>query len=219
MVSLKHLLDNQEVEIFQLQKVDRENVTKEKEAEDRLFYLSAMDTLVYALEAKDEYTAGHSQRVAEMSVAIGKELKLPPDELEDLRWAALLHDIGKIAVDQAIQNKKGKLTSEEYQQVMIHVDIGAKIVRWLTNAKTVEMIKNHHCHYDGKRMEQSLAGKDIPLGARIIAVADAYDAMTSDRPYRDALPVKEAIAEVQRCTGSQFDPMVVSAFYRVVDSA
>jgi len=215
MGSLKNLLDNQEVEIVQLHKLDREDKTKEKE--DRLFYLSAMDTLVYALEAKDKYTAGHSQRVAEMSVSIGKELKLPADELEDLRWGALLHDIGKIAVDQAIQNKKGKLTNEEYQQVMVHVDIGAKIVRWLTNTRTVEMIKNHHCHYDGKREEQALTGKDIPLGARIIALADAYDAMTSDRPYRDALPVDETMVEIQRCTGSQFDPMVVSAFCRVVD--
>jgi len=217
MGSLKSLLNNEEVEIVQLQKVDRDNKTKEKETEDRLFYLSVMDTLVYALEAKDKYTAGHSQRVAELSVAIGKELKLPADELEDLHWGALLHDIGKIAVDQAIQNKKGKLTSEEYQQVMIHVDIGAKIVRWLTNTRTVEMIKNHHCHYDGKGAEESLTGKDIPLGARIIALADAYDAMTSDRPYRGALSAKDAIAEVRRCTGSQFDPMVVSAFSRVVD--
>jgi len=180
--------------------------------EIRKLFLGAIEALVFALEAKDRYTAGHSQRVTEIAVAIGSQLGLSADDIEDLRWAGLLHDVGKIAVDQFIQNKPGKLTTSEYEHIMIHASVGAGIVKPVVNEKVVEMINHHHDHYDGTGLHQVVAGEDIPLGARILAVADAFDAMTSDRPYRSAMSMEEALNEIRRCTGTQFDSVVVTAF-------
>jgi putative nucleotidyltransferase with HDIG domain len=191
------------------QKVDEQTV------EIRRLFLGAIEALVFALEAKDKYTAGHSRRVTEVALAIGRELNLPEDDMEDLRWGSLLHDVGKIAVDQFIQNKPGKLTPAEYEHIMIHAQVGAGIVRPVVNDRVVEMIEHHHDHYDGTGLHQTVAGEDIPLGARILAVADAFDAMTSDRPYRPAMPVEEARQEIRRCIGTQFDPVVASAFLGV----
>jgi putative nucleotidyltransferase with HDIG domain len=153
--------------------------------------------------------------VTEIAVATGRELGLSPDDIEDLRWGGLLHDVGKIAVDQLIQNKPGRLTPEEYEHIMIHAHVGAGIVKPVVNEKVVEMIEHHHDHYDGSGLHQVAAGEDIPLGARILAVADAFDAMTSDRPYRCAMSVDEALKEVRRCIGTQFDPVVAAAFLKI----
>jgi putative nucleotidyltransferase with HDIG domain len=183
--------------------------------EIRRVFLAAIEALVFALEAKDKYTAGHSRRVTDIAVAIGRELGLPSDDIEDLRWGGLLHDVGKIAVDQLIQNKPGKLTPEEYKHIMIHAHIGAGIVKPVVNEKVVEMIEHHHDHYDGSGLHQVVAGKDIPLGARVLAVADAFDAMTSDRPYRSAMPIEEALDEIRRCAGTQFDPVVAAVFPKI----
>jgi putative nucleotidyltransferase with HDIG domain len=183
--------------------------------EIRRVFLGAIEALVFALEAKDKYTAGHSRRVTDIAVAIGRELSLPSDDIEDLRWGGLLHDVGKIAVDQLIQNKPGKLTPEEYEHIMIHAHIGAGIVKPVVNEKVVEMIEHHHDHYDGSGLHQVVAGKDIPLGARVLAVADAFDAMTSDRPYRSAMPIEEALDEIRRCAGTQFDPVVAAVFHKI----
>jgi len=188
------------------QKVDQQTV------EIRRLFLGAIEALVFALEAKDKYTAGHSRRVTEIALAIGRELGLPEDDIEDLRWGSLMHDVGKIAVDQSIQNEPGKLTPEEYEHIMTHANVGAGIVRPVVNDRVVEMIAHHHDRYDGTRLDQSVAGEDIPLGARILAIADAFDAMTSDRPYRPAMAVEEALQEIRRCIGTQFDPVVGSAF-------
>lgn len=182
--------------------------------EIRKLFLGAIEALVFALEAKDRYTAGHSRRVTEIALAIGSALNLPANDMEDLRWGSLLHDVGKIAVDQLIQNKPGKLTREEYEHIMIHAQVGAGIVRPVTNGKVVEMIAHHHDHYDGCGLHQVVKGDDIPLAARILAVADAFDAMTSERPYRSAMSRKEAIEEIKRCNGTQFDPDVVTAFLK-----
>jgi putative nucleotidyltransferase with HDIG domain len=176
--------------------------------------IGAIEALVFALEAKDKYTAGHSRRVTEIAVTIGNELGLPTNDVEDLRWASLLHDVGKIAVDQLVQNKQGKLTPDEYEHIMIHASIGADIVKPVVNEKVVEMISHHHDHYDGNGLCQVVSGEDIPLGARIIAVADAFDAMTSNRPYRSSLSIEEALHEIRRCIGTQFDPSVVYAFLK-----
>jgi putative nucleotidyltransferase with HDIG domain len=191
------------------QKVDEQTV------EIRRLFLGAIEALVFALEAKDKYTAGHSRRVTEVALAIGRELSLPEDYMEDLRWGSLLHDVGKIAVDQFIQNKPGKLTPAEYEHIMIHAQVGAGIVRPVVNDRVVEMVAHHHDRYNGTGLHQVVAGEDIPLGARILAVADAFDAMTSDRPYRPAMPVEEARQEIRRCVGTQFDPVVASAFLRI----
>jgi len=177
--------------------------------------LGAIEALVIALEAKDKYTAGHSRRVTDISVATGKEMGLSGERLEDLRWGSLLHDVGKIAVNQLVQNKPGNLTQEEYEHIMIHAHVGAEIVKPVVRDEVVQIVRHHHDHYDGKGLNQVLIGEDIPFGARILAVADAFDAMTSDRPYRKALPLKTSLAEIRRCKGTQFDPKVVAAFSKL----
>ena len=203
-----------ELEIREYQQYLEQRV-EEQTKEIRKVFLGAIEALAFALEAKDRYTAGHSRGVTEIAVAIGRELGLSPDDIEDLRWGGLLHDVGKIAVDQLIQNKTGELTPEEYEHIMIHAHVGAGIVKPVVNGKVVEMIEHHHDHYDGSGMNQVVIGEDIPLGARILAVADAFDAMTSDRPYRSAMSIEEALSEIMRCTGTQFDPVVAAAFFKI----
>ncbi|HEY40761.1 MAG TPA: response regulator [Dehalococcoidia bacterium] len=188
-----------------------EQEVKDKTQESREMFLGAIESLVYALEAKDPYTAGHSRRVTSIALSIGEQLGLSKDELEDLRWGALLHDVGKIAVDSNIQNKPGTLTSDEYRHVMTHAIVGPQIVRPIATERVLDMIAHHHDHYDGNGTGQNVAGKNIPLGARILAVADTFDAMTSDRPYRDAMSPAAVLSEIKQCAGTQFDPAVVEA--------
>jgi putative nucleotidyltransferase with HDIG domain len=204
-----------QLEIREYQQYLEEKV-EEQMIEMRKLFLGAIEALVSALEAKDKYTGGHSRRVTEVALALGKELGLSPQDMEDLRWGSLLHDVGKIAVDQLIQNKPGKLTREEYEHIMIHAHVGAEIVRPVVNGKITKMIEHHHDHYDGSGLHQVIAGSNIPLGARILAVADAFDAMISDRPYRSAMSITEIVEEIKRCAGTQFDPVVVAAFLNTV---
>jgi putative two-component system response regulator len=178
--------------------------------ESRNLFMGAIETLVNTLESTDAYTAGHSQAVAEMALMIGGQLKLSAKEMEDLRWSALLHDVGKIAVDPDILNKPGELTSSEYRHIMTHAVIGPSLVKPFVNKDVVEIISHHHDHYDGGGYNQTVKGKEIPLGARIIAVADAYQAMVSDRPYRRALSEQDAIEEILWYSGTQFDPIVAN---------
>jgi putative nucleotidyltransferase with HDIG domain len=201
---------------LQLQIEDYHNNMEEKisqqSKEIRTVFLEAIKSLVFALEDKDEYTTGHSMRVAEISVAIGKDLGLSPEEIEDLRWASLLHDVGKIAVDQIIQNKPEKLTIEEYEHIMVHASIGANIIRPVVNENIIKIIEHHHDHYDGSGWHQTISGEKIPLGARILAISDAFVAMISSRPYRSAKSINEAVAEIKRCSGSQFDAEITRVF-------
>jgi putative nucleotidyltransferase with HDIG domain len=183
-------------------------------AEIQRLSLSGIEALIYALEAKDRYTAGHSRRVSDISVAIGEALGLDRKEMDDLRWGSLLHDVGKIAVNPMIQNKEGRLTKEEYEHVMIHPRVGAQIVKPVVNQKVIDIIEHHHDHFNGGGLYQNGKGEDIPQGARVIAVADAFDAMTSDRPYRAKMTDDEAMKEVLRCTLTQFDPAIVTAFLK-----
>ena len=191
-----------------------EEKVEEQTRKIRQLFLGAIEALVFALEAKDRYTVGHSRRVTEIAMAIGSELGLSADDFDDLRWGSLLHDVGKIAVDQLIQNKPGRLTPEEYEHIMTHAHVGAGIVKPVVNENVVAMIEHHHDRYDGSGLHQVVAGCDIPLAARILALADAFDAMTSNRPYRSAMSREEALAEIKRCTGTQFDPVVVTAFLK-----
>jgi len=203
-----------ELQIKEYQEHLRQKV-EQQTSEIRRLFLGAIEALVFALEAKDKYTAGHSRRVTEIALAIGRELNLPEDDIEDLRWGSLLHDVGKIAVDQFIQNKPGRLTPEEYEHIMIHAQVGAGIVKPVVNHRVTAIVEHHHDHYNGAGLHQVVAREDIPLGARILAVADAFDAMTSDRPYRPAMPVAEALQEIRRCIGTQFDPVVAGAFLKI----
>jgi len=207
-----------QLEIRDYQQFLEERIEEQK-IEMRRLFLGAIDALVFALEAKDKYTGGHSRRVSEIAVAVGKELGLSTQDMEDLRWGSLLHDIGKIAIDEAVQNKPGKLTFEEYEHIMTHAHVGASIVGPVVNGKITKMIEHHHDHYNGSGLHQIVSGRDIPLEARILAVADAFDAMTSSRPYRGAMSIAQAVEEIRRCADTQFDPTVVTAFLRTVQTA
>jgi putative nucleotidyltransferase with HDIG domain len=184
-----------------------------------LFY-SAVQALADAVDAKDPYTHGHSRRVALYAVAIGKQLDLSPAELADLELASLLHDVGKIGTSEAVLNKPGKLSPREYEHMKQHVVEGAEIVGHVeAMRKLVPIILHHHERYDGHGYPRGLAGEEIPLGARILAVADAFDAMTSSRPYRPAMSIEQAVEEIKANRGTQFDPSVVDAFLRYLACA
>jgi putative two-component system response regulator len=215
-MSVERTFDKRELQL-KIKEYQRslEQKVGEQTDEIRKLFLGAIESLVFALEAKDKYTGGHSRRVADIAVALGMKLGLKGDEISDLRWAGLLHDVGKIAVDQMIQNKPGKLNREEYEHIMIHAHVGAGIVKPVVNESVVEIIEHHHDHYDGTGLHQTVAGEKIPLGARILAVADSYDAMTSDRPYRAALSQEEAFKEIEICSGTQFDPDIAAAFLNI----
>ncbi len=179
-------------------------------------YLGTMAALVSTIEAKDCYTRGHSERVTDIAVSIAKELGFPEHEQELIRYACQLHDIGKIGIRDHILNKLGALEQDEWDEIKHHPTTGADIVKSLGFLeKGILFIKHHHERYDGNGYPEGLKMEDIPLGARIIAVADSFDAMTSDRAYRKAKSVDEAILELKENAGKQFDPQVVEAFLRV----
>lgn len=194
-------------------RVNLENRVKEQTELINKMYVRAINALIKALEAKDFYTRGHSQRVTRYSVAIGQDLGLPPDQIRELRRAASLHDLGKIGVRDAILNKPGKLTDEEIGEVLRHPEMATRILSPIPFfRKLLPSILHHHERFDGLGYPGRLKGKEIPLDSRIMAVCDAYDAMTSDRAYRAALPAEDAAAEILRCSGAQFDPEIVSVF-------
>jgi len=177
-------------------------------------FIDAVESLVGALEAKDKYTAGHSRRVTKIATDIAVVLGIRGEEMENLRWAALLHDIGKIGIDPTIQNKPGMLTPSEYNYILTHCTIGPGIVQPLVNEIISDAIRHHHDSYDGNGLNQAVKGDQIPLISRILAIADSFDAMTSDRPYRASMPPLKAFEEIVRCSGTQFDPKVVQAFLK-----
>ena len=183
------------------------------EREDLL--LAAIESLVTALEAKDTYTFGHSSQVSTFAVAIAKEFNFSEQELFNIRIAALLHDIGKIGIPDQVLHKDGKPSEEEWLIIQQHPTIGAKILAGIPALSLVTgMVLHHHARWDGWGYPEKLAGESIPFGARIIAVADSFQAMISDRPYRKGMEESVAVAEIRRCSGSQFDPAVVDAFLR-----
>ena len=178
-------------------------------------FVSAIAALVEALEHKDAYTASHAQGVAELSEAVGRRLGLEGEELRVLGHAALLHDIGKIAIPTEILVKPEALTPDEFDVIKSHAAVGAGMVARIPGLEPVAPLVRHaHERWDGGGYPDGLAGEDIPLGARVVSVCDAFHAMTSDRPYRSAMNAAEAVAELQRGAGRQFDPAVVSALLR-----
>jgi len=188
---------------------------KVKEQTDiiNLMYVRSIDAMIKALEAKDFYTRGHSQRVTLYSLAIATELGMTGEELEDLRRASVLHDLGKIGVREAVLNKPGKLTEEEFAEIVRHPETAVRILEPIPFFRPLlPAIRHHHERFDGKGYPSRLAGTNIPFASRIMSIADTFDAMTSTRAYRKALPVADAIAEIRRCSGTQFDPDIVPAF-------
>ena len=180
-------------------------------------YLETIETLRYTVEAKDKYTRGHSDRVAEYSVLIGKAVGLSDKDLRTLQVGGLFHDVGKIGVPDIILQKESKLTDDEYSEIKNHPSIGAHI---LSNASIFEniipIVKHHHEKYDGHGYPSQLKGEDIPYFARIASIADSFDAMTSRRTYRDSLQIETVIKEFERCKGTQFDPKLADLFLDIL---
>lgn len=176
--------------------------------------LASITSLVLVLEARDKCTHGHSSRMAEYALAIARELRFPPHRLEQLRRSCLLHDIGKIGIPDAIMDKPGPLSGHEHAVMATHPVLGATVVGPLEPLVDPKWIAHHHERYDGTGYPSGLKGGEVPLGSRIAALADAFDAMTTARPYRPAKDWEEAIAEIRANAGTQFDPMVVEAFLR-----
>ncbi|MBI1886658.1 MAG: HD-GYP domain-containing protein [Chloroflexi bacterium] len=221
--SFKQYLDRTTRSVVELQEAHDEL----KEAHDQLketmsslhrAYDGTLRSLIAALDTRDSETRGHSERVADTALAIAGEIDIDPSsrEWQELEWGALLHDVGKVGVPDAILRKAGKLTSEEWDAMRLHPAAGHEIlsgVEFLGSA--AEVVYAHHERYDGTGYPRGLAGDQIPLGARIFAVADAFDAMISDRPYRKGMAPTKALAEILENSGSQFDPEVVHAFLKV----
>ncbi len=181
-------------------------------------YLEVITALASAIDARDSYTHGHSNRVTLYAVAIAEEMRLEPYEVDVIRNASILHDVGKIGIRESILHKPGKLTKDEVREMQYHPYIGYKILQSVKLLEPVlPLVYHHQEHYDGGGYPEGLSGEEIPLGSRIIAVADAFEAMTSDRPYRLALESEVALAELDRLSGKQFDPVVVEVFLRLAE--
>jgi HD-GYP domain-containing protein (c-di-GMP phosphodiesterase class II) len=192
---------------------------KQAAEENRELFLGSIRMLAAAIDEKDPYTRGHSDRVAKYSVMIGQQLELPAKELDRLRISALLHDVGKIGVDDRVLKKPGALTAEEFQIMKQHPSKGANIMRPVAQLKDVlPGIELHHEHVDGKGYPYGLKGEDIPMMARIIAVSDTLDAITTNRPYQSAMEIDEALRIIRKVAGSKFDLTVVEALEAVVQS-
>lgn len=190
----------------------------EKNVEIQKMSLQTIATIANTIDAKDEYTRGHSKRVSEYSALIARELKRPEEEIQNICSIALLHDIGKIGVPDAVLNKPGKLTQEEYQLMKQHTVIGAEILKDIGMLPGIDIgAKYHHERYDGKGYPDGLKGEEIPYIARIIAVADAYDAMTSNRVYRKHLSDEKVLEELKKGVGTQFDPEAARALITLIE--
>ena len=204
--------------IEQMQEIKKINDELE-ESNEKLeeAYMSTIQTLRYTVEAKDTYTRGHSDRVSAYSVLIGKYLGLGEKDIHDLELGGLFHDIGKIGVPDAILRKEAKLTDDEYSEIKNHPAIGEHILSSASIFKDIiPIVKHHHEKYDGTGYPGKLKGENIPYLARIAAVADTFDTMTSKRSYRDSLPIYVVIAEFERCKGTQFDPKIADVFLDIL---
>ncbi|MDH4227415.1 MAG: response regulator [Deltaproteobacteria bacterium] len=190
-----------------------------KEAERAEFLREIVEALIMALEARDPYTKGHSERVTEYSMIIGVEMGLTKDLLTTIRHSARLHDLGKIGTEDHHLYKMGALTSDEKNQVARHPELGSVILKSIRLLEDyIPGVRHHHERYDGKGYPDGLRGEEIPLIARIISVADAFDAMLSSRPYRKAMKIDDAVDQLQKFKGVQFDPVVVDALLNAIGS-
>ncbi|RKY34470.1 MAG: hypothetical protein DRP80_03655 [Candidatus Omnitrophota bacterium] len=206
--------------VFKGEIQDVESLQKKLESLNRLVSEGLVDMIhgfAKTIDAKDSYTGRHVEDTAIIAEKIAKKLKLPPQEVENIKHAAILHDLGKVGIEEKILSKKGKLTPKEMKRIKKHPLIAAQILKSVhALSGAVPAILHHHERYDGKGYPYGLKGEEIPLSARIIAVADVYQALISDRPYRKAYSKKEAIEIIKKESGSQFDPKIVKAFLEIV---
>ena len=215
---LEALVENQTSEIRQLLSKEQERSSELNKAleEIQITHDATIDALSAALDYRDNETEGHSQRVVRYSLEIGKVLGLERRNLEVLARGTLLHDIGKIGVPDSILWKPGKLTDEEWVEMRKHVEYGFKMLKSIHFLRDAALIvQHHHERYDGSGYPDRMSGDNIIIGARIFAIADTYDAMTTDRPYRKALTDRDAREEIKRCNGTQFDPKITEAFFQI----
>jgi HD-GYP domain-containing protein (c-di-GMP phosphodiesterase class II) len=182
-------------------------------------FVSTVAALANALEANDEYTSSHARWITDMSLLVGRELRLDRDALKRLEFGALFHDIGKIGIPSEILQKPGSLTDDEFEIVKQHPELGEKILAPIERLADVRpIVRSCHERWDGLGYPDGKSGLEIPVEARIVLVCDAFHAMTTDRPYRTRLPVEEAVRRLTESAGSQFDPTVVAAFTRLYRS-
>jgi putative nucleotidyltransferase with HDIG domain len=181
------------------------------------FNWGTLEALARAIDAKSHWTAGHSERVTKLALKIGRFFGLPQEEMDVLHRAGLLHDIGKLGIPMDILDKEGKLTKKEEQLMREHVRLGLRILEPIAAYdEVISIISHHHENFNGEGYPNGLAGKDISLGGRIFAVADSFDALTSNRPYRQALDREYAIEMIKQGSGSRYDPDIVQAFLEVM---
>ena len=220
-LSIKKALERkrleEEVEAYHhhLEKLVGERTAKLQEAYHILkrAHLDSVKVLVGAIDAKDPYTRGHSDRVRKMSIKMGSQLSFDEIRLESLEYGALLHDIGKIGIKDEVLQKQSSLSPEEYQNIQEHPLIGVKIVEGIDFFKDkITMIRHHHEHFDGNGYPDALVGEAIPVEARIIAVADTFDAMTSGRPHRGRMTIEDVLVELEEDKGKKFDPHILEVF-------
>lgn len=206
---LNKLIQSQNIELKEWNfKLEQKVADQTKHIRD--LFLDAIKSLAFALEAKDKYTEGHSRRVTEYATSICEKMSLAKEYIEDIKLGSLLHDIGKIGIKESVLDKKEKLTKEEYDHVKTHVLIGEKILTPIIKNETViKIVRHHHEHIDGSGYPDGLKGKTIPLEARIVAVADAYDALLSERPYRKATDQIYAFKELRKFSDIHFDSGIV----------
>jgi len=179
--------------------------------------LDTVTSLAYAVDAKDQYTQGHSQKVSAYAALLAEALGMTESEVEEIRLGAVLHDVGKVGIPEAILNKSGPLNPEEWETMKMHVGYGGKILEpLLPLARVRQMVLHHHEFFDGSGYPAAVSGENIPLGARIITIADSYDTITSDRSYKKGRPAQEALSELERCANAQFDPQLVEVFVKAM---
>ncbi|MCL2221385.1 MAG: HD-GYP domain-containing protein [Oscillospiraceae bacterium] len=192
---------------------------RNKGKEDRNVIIQSLQAIANAIDANDEYSSGHSLRVAAYSVEIARHMEMDKEFIDNIYYIGLLHDIGKIGISTTIIKKLGKLTDEEYESMKAHTIIGLEIVKNVTAISGLTAgVGQHHERWDGKGYHEGLEGEDIALTARIIAVADAYDAMSSERSYRTALPKNVIVQEFEDCAGLQFDPTIAAIARELIEN-
>jgi putative nucleotidyltransferase with HDIG domain len=220
--ALKQYVDRTTANMRELQRLNKELTRANQEVQSASQAIRELNeelflTLAKIVDARDRYVSGHTTKVADYATAVAVELKLPRLQLEQIRQAALLHDIGKIGLPEQLLHKPGRLTSEEYLAVQKHAVLGADLLETCQGLRRLApLIRYHHEWWSGAGYPDQLRGESIPLGARILAVCDAVEAMASDRPYSHARSRDEILSELRRCAGTQFDPQVVEAFARVI---